>query len=237
MSKSFSAFRCILSLVLLLSFQAAANSVNESDPFENINRSIFNFNQTLDDYFLRPIAKFYVAVTPDPVERGISNLFSNLNEITNASNNLLQGKASQASINLGRFTLNTTLGVAGLFDVASSMGLKETEEEDFGQTLGKWGVPAGPYIMLPFLGPTTLRDAPTRLVDDLTDPLDYIDEDNQKIAATGLSVVSMRASLLNYDNMLSGDSYSLIRDVYLQKRAYEVNDGAVEDEFDDLEDY
>ena len=237
MSKSFSAFRCILSLVLLLSFQAAANSVNESDPFENINRSIFNFNQTLDDYFLRPIAKFYVAVTPDPVERGISNLFSNLNEITNASNNLLQGKASQASINLGRFTLNTTLGVAGLFDVASSLGLKETEEEDFGQTLGKWGVPAGPYIMLPFLGPTTLRDAPARLVDDLTDPLDYIDEDNQKIAATGLSVVSMRASLLNYDNMLSGDSYSLIRDVYLQKRAYEVNDGAVEDEFDDLEDY
>ena len=237
MSKSFSAFRCILSLVLLLSFQADANSVNESDPFENINRSIFNFNQTLDDYFLRPIAKFYVTVTPDPVERGISNLFSNLNEITNASNNLLQGKASQASINLGRFTLNTTLGVAGLFDVASSMGLKETEEEDFGQTLGKWGVPAGPYIMLPFLGPTTLRDAPTRLVDDLTDPLDYIDEDNQKIAATGLSVVSMRASLLNYDNMLSGDSYTLIRDVYLQKRAYEVNDGAVDDEFDDLEDY
>jgi phospholipid-binding lipoprotein MlaA len=237
MSKALFAFRFILSLVLLLSFQASANSVNESDPFENVNRSIFNFNQTLDDYFLRPMAKFYVAVTPDPVERGISNLFSNLNEITNASNNLLQGKASQASINLGRFTLNTTLGVAGFFDVASSLGLKETEEEDFGQTLGKWGVPAGPYIMLPFLGPTTLRDAHTQFVDDLTDPVDYIDEDNQKMAATGLGVVSMRASLLNYDNMLSGDSYSLIRDVYLQKRAYEVNDGAVDDEFDDLEDY
>jgi phospholipid-binding lipoprotein MlaA len=237
MSKSFSAFRCILSLVLLLSFQAAANSVNESDPFENVNRSIFNFNQKLDDYFLRPMAKFYVAVTPDSIERGISNLFSNLSEITNASNNLLQGKASQASIDLGRFTLNSTLGVVGLFDVASSFGLKSTEGEDFGQTWGKWGVPAGPYIMLPFLGPATLRDAPARFVDDITDPLDYIDEDNQKMAATGLSVVSMRASLLNYDNMLSGDSYSLIRDVYLQKRAYEVNDGAVEDEFDDLDDY
>jgi phospholipid-binding lipoprotein MlaA len=183
------------------------------------------------------VAKFYVAVTPDPVERGISNLFSNLKEITNASNNLLQGKVSQASVDLGRFTLNSTLGVAGLFDVASSLGLKKTDGEDFGQTLGKWGVPAGPYIMLPLMGPTTLRDAPTKFVDDITDPLDYIDEDNQKMAATGLGVVSMRASLLNYDNMLSGDSYSLIRDVYLQKRAYEVNDGAVDDEFDDLEDY
>ena len=178
-----------------------------------------------------------MAVTPDPVERGISNLFSNLKEITNASNNLLQGKVSQASVDLGRFTLNSTLGVAGLFDVASGLGLKKTDGEDFGQTLGKWGVPAGPYIMLPFMGPTTLRDAPARFVDDITDPIDYIDEDSQKMATTGLSVVSMRAALLNYDNMLSGDSYSLIRDVYLQKRAYEVNDGAVDDEFDDLEDY
>ena len=94
MSKSLLVFRCILSLVLLLSFQATANPVNESDPYETINRSIFSFNQTLDDYMLKPVAKFYVAVTPDPVERGISNLFSNLKEITNASNNLLQGKAS-----------------------------------------------------------------------------------------------------------------------------------------------
>jgi phospholipid-binding lipoprotein MlaA len=237
MSKSFVVFRFILSLVLLLSFQAAANSVNESDPYEKINRSIFSFNQTLDDYLLKPVAKFYVAVTPDPVERGISNLFSNLKEITNASNNLLQGKVSQASVDLGRFTLNSTLGVAGLFDVASGLGLKKTDGEDFGQTLGKWGVPSGPYIMLPLMGPTTLRDAPARFVDDITDPIDYIDEDSQKMATTGLSVVSMRAALLNYDNMLSGDSYSLIRDVYLQKRAYEVNDGAVDDEFDDLEDY
>lgn len=237
MSKSFVAFRFILSLVLLLSFQTAANPVNESDPFEKINRSIFSFNQTLDDYLLKPVAKFYVAVTPDPVERGISNLFSNLKEITNASNNLLQGKVSQASVDLGRFTLNSTLGVVGLFDVASGLGLKKTDGEDFGQTLGKWGVPAGPYIMLPLMGPTTLRDAPARFVDDITDPIDYIDEDSQKMATTGLSVVSMRAALLNYDNMLSGDSYSLIRDVYLQKRAYEVNDGTVDDEFDDLEDY
>lgn len=237
MSKSILVFRCILSLILLLSFQTAANPAGNSDPYESINRSIYSFNQTLDDYFLKPIAKLYVAVVPDPVERGISNLFSNLEEITNASNNLLQGKVSQASNDLGRFTLNTTLGVVGLFDVASSIGLKKTEGEDFGQTLGKWGVPAGPYIMLPFLGPTTLRDAPARLVDDITDPLDYIDKDNQRMVATGVSVVVMRASLLNYDNMLSGDSYSLIRDVYLQKRAYEVNDGAVEDEFDDLDDY
>lgn len=237
MSKFFLAFRCILSLALVFTYQASANPADNPDPFESVNRSIYSFNQTLDDYFLKPIAKFYVAVTPDPMERGISNVFSNLSEITNASNNLLQGKASQASIDLGRFTLNSTLGVVGLFDVASSFGLKPTEGEDFGQTLGKWGMPAGPYIMLPFLGPTTLRDAPTRFVDDLTDPLDYIDQDNQKMAATGLSVVSMRASLLNYDNMLSGDSYTLVRDVYLQRRAYKVTDGAVEDEFDDLDDY
>ena len=152
MSKSFVVIRYVLSLVLLLSFQTAANPVNESDPFEKINRSIFSFNQTLDDYLLKPVAKFYVAVTPDPVERGISNLFSNLKEITNASNNLLQGKVSQASVDLGRFTLNSTLGVAGLFDVASGLGLKKTDGEDFGQTLGKWGVPAGPYIMLAAYG-------------------------------------------------------------------------------------
>lgn len=235
MSISFSLFRCILPLALLLSLQAAANTHNEDDPFENINRPIFKFNKTFDDYLLKPVAKFYVSVTPDAVEEAISNVFKNLNEITNASNNLLQGKASRASINLGRFTLNTTLGVFGLFDVASNLGLKETEKEDFGQTLGKWGVPAGPYIVLPFLGPTTFRDAPTRFLDDLTDPMDYIDNNNQKMKVTGLSVLSMRASLLKYDNMLSGDSYTLLRDIYLQKRAYDIKDGNVADDFDEFD--
>jgi phospholipid-binding lipoprotein MlaA len=117
------------------------------------------------------------------------------------------------------------------------LSLKKSDGEDFGQTLGYWGVPEGPYLMLPLLGPSTLRDAPSRFVDQLTDPLDYLDDSTDRAFTTGLGLVNTRASLLEFDSLLSGDSYILVRDVYLQRRAYQVTDGAVEDEFDDLDDY
>jgi len=227
----------IISIVLLWSCSVVADQSSDIDPYQKINQKIFSFNQLLDDNFARPIAKFYVAVTPDFVERGIANIFDNLDGITHVFNDLMQGKFSQAAKDTGRFGINSTLGVAGLFDVASLFGLQKSDGEDFGQTLGQWGVPEGPYLMLPLVGPSTLRDAPARLVDNLTDPLDYLNKSSDRVAATALQLVAARASLLEYDNLLSGDSYTLVRDVYLQKRVYEVSDGKVEDEFDDLEDY
>ena len=142
-----------------------------------------------------------------------------------------------AAHDTGRFAINSSLGVAGLFDVASWLSLKKNDGEDFGQTLGYWGVPEGAYLMLPLVGPSSLRDAPSRIVDRITDPLKYIDDSADRMAGSALSLVNTRASLLEYDNLLSGDSYTLVRDVYLQRRAYQVKDGAVEDEFDDLDDY
>jgi phospholipid-binding lipoprotein MlaA len=164
-------------------------------------------------------------------------MFDNLNEVTNIFNDLLQGKFTQAANDTGRFGINSTLGIGGFFDVASLLSFKKSDGEDFGQTLGYWGVPQGPYVMLPFFGPSTLRDAPSRFADQLTDPLDYLDHSTDRAVTTALSLVNTRASLLEFDNLLSGDSYILVRDVYLQRRAYQVTDGAVEDEFDDLDDY
>lgn len=232
----------IISIVLLwlcsiCSISVVADQAADVDPYQAVNQKIFSFNKFLDDHLARPVAKFYVAVTPDPIERGIDNVFDNLKEVTNVVNDLLQGKFVQAANDSGRFAINSTLGIAGLFDVASLLSLKKSDGEDFGQTLGYWGVPEGPYIMLPFMGPSTLRDAPSYFFDQLIDPLDYLDNSTDRAATTALGVVNTRASLLEYDNLLSGASYTLVRDVYLQRRAYQVTDGAVEDEFDDLDDY
>ena len=237
-----SAMNAIISIVLVwscffCSFSVAADQASDADPYQNINQKIFSFNKSLDDYIARPLAKFYVAVTPDFVERGISNIFGNFKEVTNVFNDVLQGKFSQALNDVGRFGVNSTFGVAGLFDVASLLSLKKSEGEDFGQTLGYWAVPEGPYLMLPLIGPSTLRDAPSKVVDRITDPLDYLSHNTDRIIVRSTKLVSMRASLLEYDNLISGDSYTLVRDVYLQRRAYQVTDGAVEDEFDDLDDY
>jgi phospholipid-binding lipoprotein MlaA len=232
----------IISIVLVWSCTiwstfATADQPSDIDPYQTLNQKIFSFNKFLDDHIARPVAKFYVAVTPDPVERGIANVFDNLKEVTNVFNDLLQGKFTQAANDSGRFAINSTVGIAGLFDVASQLSLKKSDGEDFGQTLGYWGVPEGPYLMLPLMGPSTLRDAPSLFVDQKTDPLDYLDNSTDEAVATALNVVNTRAALLEYDNLLSGDNYTLIRDVYMQKRAYQVNDGKVEDEFDDLDDY
>lgn len=227
----------LLWLCLLLPMSVVADQSVDIDPYQNINQKIFNFNKSLDDHFARPVAKTYVAVTPDFIERGIANMYDNFDEVTNVFNDLLQGKLAQAANDSGRFVINSTLGLAGFIDVASRLSLKKSDGEDFGQTLGYWGVPEGPYLMLPLLGPSTLRDAPSRFFDQLTDPLDYLNNSTDRAATTMLGFVNTRASLLEYDNLLSGDSYTLVRDVFLQRRAYQVNDGAVEDEFDDLDDY
>jgi phospholipid-binding lipoprotein MlaA len=214
-----------------------ASGVNNIDPYEDFNRVTHRFNETLDDYVARPAATLYHNAMPDPLEKGVVNVFRNLDEITNIFNDVLQGKFAQAVNDSGRFIINTTIGVGGLFDVAQRVGLPRSEGEDFAQTLGVWGVPDGPYIMLPFVGPSTLREAPSKFIDNFTNPYAHLDDESARHAIRAVSLASTRAELLGLDDVISGDSYLFVRDVYLQRREYLMNDGAVEDDFGDLDDY
>ena len=216
---------------------ANASDTDNVDPYENMNRATNSFNEVLDDYVARPVAKLYTNTMPDPLEKGVVNLFRNLGEITNVINDLLQGKFGQAANDSGRFLINTTVGVGGLFDVAQRAGLPRNEGEDFGQTLGAWGVAEGPYLVLPLLGPSTLRDAPSKFVDIFTTPYTHLEDESARNSFRAVGLLSTRAELLELENVISGDSYLFVRDVYLQRRDYLVKDGAVEDDFGDLDDY
>lgn len=205
----------------------------DADPWEAINRPIFTFNDYADRYVLRPLAKGYQRVTPDPVEKGVTNVFNNLGEISNILNNLLQGKFRDSASDSGRFLVNSTVGIVGIFDIASRWGL-ERHNEDFGQTLGRWGVGAGPYLVVPLLGPRTVRDAAAGFAESYTDPvlegIDHVPTRNQTMA---LRVIDIRAQLLGTDELMTGDRYIFMRDAYLQRRQFLVNDGVVEDSFGD----
>lgn len=208
------------------------DDLRNPDPWEPVNRAVFRFNDTLDTYALRPIAKGYDKVVPQPLNDGISNVFNNLGEPKNLVNNVLQGKMHDAGVDLSRFMLNTTLGVLGVFDVATRMGLQRNDE-DFGQTLGAWGTPSGPYVMLPFLGPSTVRDASGFAVEGLAE-LSYrphIDDVPTRNTAIGVDVVDTRAGLLPQERLIRGDKYRFIRNAWLQNREFKVRDGQVEDEF------
>jgi len=224
-------------LAALANVTALSAQAEEADKLEGINRKVFYVNERLDHYVLRPVAVTYTKVIPDPLERGVDNFFSNLGEIGNVVNDVLQGKFKQAGLDSSRFLINTTIGVAGLFDVAARAGIEKSEGEDFGQTLAVWGVGEGPYLMLPLIGPCTLRDAPSKFVDSLTSPLSYVDDVSARNSARALDLLATRASLLEYDEIISGDKYLFVRDVYLQRNRYLVNDGAIEDDFGDFEDY
>ncbi len=206
------------------------------DPWESFNRPIYKFNDFLDHWFMRPVAKGYQWIAPDPVEHCVSNFFGNLREPFNLANNLLQGKWRSSASDGGRLLINTTVGVVGLFDVARHWGL-ERSEEDLGQTLGHWGVGPGPYLVVPFLGPRTLRDASTGVVEGFADPLLQIDDVRVRNSLMGMRVVDVRAQLLAADELISGDRYTFLRDAYLQRRQFLVTDGMVEDDFgnDDFE--
>lgn len=211
--------------------QAADIYSDERDPWENANRAIFRFNETADRYVMKPVAKGYKFITPDPVETGVSNVFSNLGEPVNAFNNTLQGKFKQAGIDLSRLLINSTLGIGGVFDLAKTMGLEPGDGEDFGQTLATWGVPQGPYLVLPFMGPSTLRDGPAMLVDGQLGVIDEIDHVPTRNQVYGLRVLDIRSRLLDIEELMSGDAYTFMRDAYLDRRDYLINDGEVEDDF------
>lgn len=227
-----------LTLSLLSCGVQAADPEKSVDPWEGFNRKMFAFNDTLDSYLLKPLAKGYRAVTPDVVEGGVSNVFDNLFEIRNLFNELFQGKLSRAGVSGGRFLVNSTLGLAGIFDVAKHMGLEETTSEDFGQTLSVWGVGQGPYLVIPFLGPSTVRDAFGLPVNSVMNPVRYVDHVPTRNTLYGTDLIDTRSALLDAEVLLSGDKYIFTRDAYLQRRNYLITDGAVvEDQFGQGDDF
>ena len=203
--------------------------VAKIDPFESINRAVFTFNENADEYVIKPAAEAYQFVLPEFVRTGVTNFFSNIGDIFVAVNNLLQGKPGNAANDIGRFLVNSTIGILGLFDVATDAGL-EKNKEDFGQTLGVWGVPSGPYVVLPLFGPSSVRDTAGLAVDLKTDFILNSNQLNhdQKVGSTVLRVVNQRANLLNASQLLEDaafDKYSFLRDSYLQRRHNQVHDG------------
>lgn len=222
--------KLIVWLVFILFATGCATTKNQRDPIEPVNRFIYGFNNVIDKAAIRPVSKVYHFVTPDPIEKRVSNFFSNLGEVRNAINNALQGKFRAAGQSLGRLLMNSTLGLGGLHDMAGVMGLKR-QEEDFGQTLGKWGVRNAPYFVIPILGPSTLRDAPGLVVDAFTEPYIYIPSRGTQLALYGVRLIDRRTYLLDFDNTISEqlDPYAFVRDSYLQKRDNDIDDGKEKD--------
>ena len=222
--------RLIALTFLSLTVSAQESESNNIDPFEDINRIVFNISDDLDQAVLRPAAEFYSEYTPLFLKNGITNVFSNLSEVDTIVNQLLQGKVWYAAQDTGRFVINSTVGIAGFFDIASRAGL-EKHDEDFGQTLGYWGVPSGFYLFVPFLGPTTLRDMLAKPTSWFLSGNFSVSDEEASIFLNVLDVIETRERLLIAENLIVGDKYDFVRDAYLQSREYLAADGEIEDDF------
>ncbi len=202
----------------------------EEDPWESVNRVTFRFNDIIDTYALKPIAQGYQFIAPQFVEDGVHNFFNNIGDVGNFANNVLQAKPAAAGVDTARLIFNTTFGLLGFIDVGTRMGLQRSDE-DFGQTLGYWGVSSGPYVVLPLLGPSTVRDTFAKYPDSYTTPYRYIDHVPTRNTALGINLVDTRASLLSAERLINGDKYIFIRNAFLQNREFRVKDGQVTDDF------
>lgn len=238
MNKKVVPMRLLLALAALLLASGCVSvpgPPNPRDPWEGYNRAMYKFNDAADKAVLKPVAEGYQAITPDFMQSGIGNFFNNLNDVSNGLNNLLQGKFAEGMGDLGRFGFNSVVGIFGLWDVATPLGL-ERHQEDFGQTLGAWGVPPGPFFMIPLFGPSTVRDAPARYVDPQYGFYRWIDTIWLRNTLYGLDIVRTRADFLKAGNILEDaaiDPYSFLRDAYLQRRQNQVYDGKPPKEKDD----
>lgn len=210
----------------LLVLTGCATSRNNYDPLEAVNRPVYAFNKGVDRVILHPVATAWTTVVPPPLQWGVHNFFENIADIFAIPAALLQGKGKDAGNSLGRVLINTTAGVGGLIDVASDFNFPKSQE-DFGQVLGYWGVPSGPYLMLPFLGPVTTRDVIDPAVRVVAGPTSYISADSARYAYVGVNAVDGRAQLLSLDKTLAEqyDEYAFVRDAYLQRRWFRVYDG------------
>ena len=232
-AKNFNSLTLVLRLIValllvgLVGCATAPGRTTEKDPWEKFNRKMFTFNDTLDHYALKPVATGYKKVTPAWFRTGVGNFFTNAEQPITILNQLLQGKPKASGLDTCRFVVNTVFGVAGLFDVAGRVGLP-ADNEDFGQTLAVWGVPSGPFLVLPFFGPSTLRDGPAKIVDFYSNGLHYIDVSTaEEWGLRAFSVVDTRARLLGTDATLESayDKYSVLRSVWIQRREYMIFDG------------
>ena len=222
-------------LLLTLGFFTVAEEV-DPDPFENVNRSIYDFNETIDENVLEPISRAYKEHVPEIAQDGVSNFFGNLRDVTTLANQILQFKPIESVETFGRILVNSTIGLGGLLDVASDMSLT-TEDEDFGQTMAVWGVEEGPYIMLPFLGPSTVRDSVGTYVDLTSDANLVKDMDDVGfLSANTINIIDKRVELLPATDLLdkSDDPYISMRSSYLQKREFDIFDGNPPVEEDDF---
>ncbi len=242
----------ILLISWIMAGCATPPTYNKADPFEKFNRGVFAVNDGLDKIVLRPAAETYTTLVPEPVDTGISNFFSNIDDVVVVANDLLQLKFKQAAADAGRFVLNSTVGLLGFVDVASEFGLPK-HLEDFGQTLGYWGVSEGPYLVLPFFGPSSVRDTLGLGADIFLDPRFYVSNLGTKearsiLASEAINSVDMRADLMELEELLEVaalDEYSYLRDAYLARRNYLVYDenppldddmfGDEDDDYDDDE--
>lgn len=215
------------------SHDASVDQPPNVDKFEGFNRAMFGFNDTVDRWLLKPVAKGYDWVMPSPVKTGVGNFFDNLGEVGNIVNDGLQWKWKRAAKDSGRFLMNSTVGVLGVFDVASKVGLAKSDGESFTQTLATWGVARGPYLVLPLIGPTTVRGGVSFPVDWALNPVQYVESTDVQIGANVLSAVNTRAGYLESEKLISGDRYLFIREAYLQRLEFLESDGEVEDDFGD----
>ncbi len=220
---------------LALAGCATGPNTNPADPLEPFNRGVSTFNDNLDKYALKPVAEGYETVVPLPLRTAVGNFFSNISDVYSAGNNLLQGKPTRAVEDTMRVAINSVLGIGGLIDIATPAGLPKYKE-DFGQTLGVWGVPSGPYLVLPLFGPSSVRDASGMVVDRFMDPTTYIAPWYASLSVTTVRVIDGRAQLLGASNLLEAaalDKYAFLRDSYRQRREYLIHDGNLPSTDDD----
>lgn len=217
----------VLTCALTLAGCASGPNAVARDPMEPFNRGVYGFNEALDSAVIRPVARTYQDITPSPVRTGVTNFFANIADVWSTLNNAFQLKPAQTLESGARVVVNSVVGILGIFDVATSMNL-ERHPEDFGQTLGYWGVPAGPYVVLPVLGPSTLRDTASLPVDTKGNLVRHIEEVPTRNTLTAVNLVDKRARLLKATDQVDAmaiDKYTFVRDVYLQKRLSDVWDG------------
>jgi phospholipid-binding lipoprotein MlaA len=217
-------------LIIIIGGCATTGNGDPRDPFEGFNRGVYSFNEAMDNALFSPISRAYKTIVPDIIDRGVTNFFNNLDDIAVVANDLMQLKIDQALSDATRFIFNSTIGLLGFFDISSYISLPK-HDEDFGQTLAHYGVGSGPFLMAPFFGPTTLRDATGFLVDrSLLSPIFYLDDAELQAGLLTLNYIDVKADLLSAKKILGEaalDEYEFIKNAYFEKRANQINDGAM----------